>query len=84
MYAHIGGDKAVDAGDILFILPKKTLLASYDTRRTMAELIGGGRVTELPGGSTDCYVICTGEGAAVYACPVASRVLGERVNRNEP
>lgn len=78
MYIHIGGDKAVDDEDILFMLPKKTILASYDTRRAMAGFIGNGRVTELPGGSTETYVICTGERMAVYACPVSSTVLAER------
>lgn len=78
MYIHIGGDKSVDEEDILFMLPKKTVLSSYDTRRAMAGLIGSGRITELPGGGAETYIVCTGERPAVYASSVSSVVLAKR------
>ncbi len=78
MYIHIGGDKSVDEEDILFMLPKKTVISSYDTRRAMSNMIGSGRVTELPGGSTETYVVCTGDRPAVYASSISSRVLAKR------
>ncbi|MBQ4610963.1 MAG: hypothetical protein IJB30_04430 [Clostridia bacterium] len=77
MYIHIGGDKSVDEEDILFMLPKKTVLSSYDTRRAMAGCIGSGRIRELPG-EAETYVICTGERPEVYASPVSSTVLAKR------
>ncbi len=78
MYIHIGGDKSIDEDDILFMLPKQTVMSSYDTRRTLSNMIGSGRVTELPGGGAETYVICTGERPAVYASPVSSTVLAKR------
>jgi len=78
MYIHIGGDKAVDEEDILFMLPKKTVISSYDTRRAMSAMIGTGRVTELPGGDTQTYIVCTGERPAVYASSISSTVLAKR------
>ena len=78
MYIHIGGDKSVDEEDILFMLPRKTVLSSYDTRRAMNNMIGGGRVTELPGGGAETYVVCTGERPGVYASSISSTVLAKR------
>ena len=78
MYIHIGGDKSVDEEDILFMLPRKTVLSSYDTRRAMNNMIGTGRVTELPGGDTETYVVCTGERPGVYASSISSTVLAKR------
>ena len=78
MYIHIGGDKSVDEEDILFMLPKKTVVSSYDTRRAMSGFIGNGRITELPGGGTETYVVCTGERPGVYASSISSTVLATR------
>lgn len=78
MYIHIGGDKSVDEDDILFMIPRKTVSVSYDTRRAMAGFIGTGRVTELPGGGTETYVVCTGERPAVYGSGISSTVLAKR------
>ena len=78
MYIHIGGDKSVDEEDILFMLPRKMVLSSYDTRRAMNNMIGTGRVTELPGGGTETYVVCTGERPGVYASSISSTVLAKR------
>ena len=78
MYIHIGGDRSVDEEDILFMLPRKTVLSSCDTRRAMAGLMGGGRITELPGGGAETYVVCTGERTAVYASSLSSVVLAKR------
>ena len=78
MYIHIGGDKSVDEEDILFMLPRKMVLSSYDTRRAMNNMIGTGRVTELPGGGTETYVVCIGERPGVYASSISSTVLAKR------
>ncbi|MBQ3132047.1 MAG: hypothetical protein IJC24_05000 [Clostridia bacterium] len=78
MYIHIGGDKSVDEDEILFMIPKKTVVSSYDTRRAMSAMIGSGRVTELPGGDTQTYIVCTGERPAVYASSISSTVLAKR------
>ncbi len=78
MYIHIGGDKSIDEDDILFMLPKETMLSSYDTRRAVSNIIGSGRITELPGGGAETYVICTGDRPTVYASPVSSTVLAKR------
>lgn len=77
MYIHIGGDRSLDEDDILFMLPRKTVVSSYDTRRAIGALIGGGRITSLPGGG-ETYVVCAGERPAVYSSPVSSVVLARR------
>ena len=35
MYLHIGGDKVVDDEEILLILPRETVMHSYDNCRFM-------------------------------------------------
>lgn len=42
MYLHIGGDKVVDDEEILLILPRETVMHSYDNRRFMETAIGSG------------------------------------------
>jgi len=54
------------------------VLSSSDTRRAMNNMIGTGRVTELPGGDTETYVVCTGERPGVYASSISSTVLAKR------
>ena len=47
MYLHIGGDKVVDDEEILLILPRETVMHSYDNRRFMETAIGSGRVGHI-------------------------------------
>ena len=51
MYLHIGGDKVVDDEEILLILPRETVMHSYDNRRFMETVIGSGRGTTYPAAS---------------------------------
>ena len=58
MYLHIGGDKVVENDEeILLILPRETVMHSYDNRRFMETAIGSGRVDDVSGGERDTYIM---------------------------
>lgn len=80
MYLHIGGDKVVDDEEILLILPRETVMHSYDNRRFMETAIGSGRVDDVSGGERDTYIIITAvsEGIRVYASAVGAATIAKR------
>ena len=76
MYLHIGGDKVVDDEEILLILPRETVMHSYDNRRFMETAIGSGRVDDVSGGT---YIItAVPEGIRVYASAVGAATIAKR------
>ena len=76
MYLHIGGDKVVDDEEILLILPRETVMHSYDNRRFMETAIGSGRVDD---GERDTYIItAVPEGIRVYASAVGAATIAKR------
>ncbi len=81
MYLHIGGDKVVDDEEILLILPRETVMHSYDNRRFMETetAIGSGRVDDVSGGERDTYIItAVPEGIRVYASAVGAATIAKR------
>lgn len=79
MYLHIGGDKAVDEEEILLILPRETVMYSYDNRRFMEAAIGPGRVKDVSGGERNAYIITAApEGIRVYASAVGAAAIAKR------
>ena len=78
MYLHIGGDKVVDDEEILLILPRETVMHSYDNR-FMETAIGSGRVDDVSGGERDTYIItAVPEGIRVYASAVGAATIAKR------
>ena len=70
MYLHIGGDKVVDDEEILLILPRETVMHSYENRRFMETVSGGER---------DTYIItAVPEGIRVYASAVGAATIAKR------
>ncbi len=79
MYLHIGGDKVVDDEEILLILPRETVMYSYDNRRFMEAAIGSGRVDCVSGGEGDTYVIAAApDGIRVYASAAGAAAIARR------
>lgn len=79
MYLHIGGDKVVDDEEILLILPRETVMHSYENRRFMETAIGSGRVDDVSGGERDTYIItAVPEGIRVYASAVGAATIAKR------
>lgn len=79
MYLNIGGDKVVDDEEILLILPRETVINSYDNRRFMETAIGSGRVDDVSGGERDTYIItAVTEGIRVYASAVGAATIAKR------
>ena len=67
----------MDDEEILLILPRETVMHSYDNRRFMETAIGSGRVDDVSGGDT--YIItAVPEGIRVYASAVGAATIAKR------
>ena len=81
MYLHIGGDKVVDDEEILLILPRETVMHSYDNRRFMETAIGSGRVDATRIRRRAGHIHnhpAVPEGIRVYASAVGAATIAKR------